>query len=111
MLANVLDLEFIKVFLKVKQGSLMAVFQGCYIIESCRRTVPRILLILPRTKSFIQRIFKDTMGVSSVILKHPQSYVHIPEPLNKSAEFEGGTFAMMNTCTLARLFHYLFSEC
>ena len=51
---------FLSGFLKVKEGSLAAAFQGCRM----------------HTESTVQRILKDAIGVSSAFLEHPQSFAH-----------------------------------
>ena len=106
------------VFLKVKEGSLKAAFQGCYIIESCRRTVPmsRILWILPRTESFVQRIFKNAFGVSSAFLKNPPSYARILEPFfffkvawNLKTSYQGSILDLRNTPCCPLFFYFTIS--
>ena len=58
-------------FLKVKEGSLTAAFQGRYVIEFSWRTnsMSRILRVLPRIESFVQRIFKDKVWSILCVLK------------------------------------------
>ena len=55
-------------------------FQGCYVIESRRKTVPmsRILGILPRTEYFVAGKFRGCTSVSSAVLKSPQCFAHGP---------------------------------
>ena len=36
-------------------------------------------------ESFVLRILKDAVGLSSALLKHPQFYAYVPEPFFKVA--------------------------
>ena len=85
---------------RVFNRSLTAALQGCYVIESHLKDRSNFLFeFYQGLNIYVQRIFKDAVA-STMLRSRPRAFKK-----NTSAEFEGGTFSITHTSTLARLLH------